>query len=119
LGPGSSYDIATPYIRKYIQPTFRRQELIDAGAVAEINLFPFSSDGTPVPHRLATLCACLNLTRIQALSRDHQRDMVLIAGGRRKTNAILAALKGGYLNVLVTDTHSAREILAANSPEVP
>ncbi len=119
LGPGSSYDVATPYIRKYIKPTFRRQELIDAGAVAEINLFPFASDGTPIPHRLATLCACLDLTRIRALSRDHQRDMVLIAGGRRKTSAILAALNGRYLNVLITDTHSACEILAASSPRVP
>lgn len=118
LGPGSSYDVATPYIRKYIQPTFRRQELINAGAVGEINLFPFASDGTPIRHRLANLCACLDLTRIHELSKDHQRDMVLIAGGRRKTNAILAALNGKYLNVLVTDTYSAHKILAASQSRV-
>jgi DNA-binding transcriptional regulator LsrR (DeoR family) len=112
VGPGSSYDVATPYIRRYLRPSFHRQELIDLGAVGEINLFPFDSSGAPIDHPLASLCACLDLSRIRVLAQDPRRDMVLVAGGRRKTSAILAALRGGLLNVLVTDLGTAQEIVA-------
>ncbi len=35
-----------------------------------------------------------------------------IAGGKEKTEAISAAVKGGYINVLITDLQTARELLA-------
>jgi len=34
-----------------------------------------------------------------------------VAGGDEKASAILGALRGGYLNVLVTDTLTARAVL--------
>jgi DNA-binding transcriptional regulator LsrR (DeoR family) len=38
-------------------------------------------------------------------------QVVAIAGGKEKTQAILGALRGGYINLLITDTVTAREIL--------
>lgn len=35
-----------------------------------------------------------------------------IAGGKEKTEAISAAVKGGYINVLITDLQTAKELLA-------
>ena len=35
-----------------------------------------------------------------------------IAGGKEKTEAISAAVKGGYINVLITDLQTAKDLLA-------
>ncbi|MBK8049685.1 MAG: hypothetical protein IPK16_22820 [Anaerolineales bacterium] len=36
-----------------------------------------------------------------------------VAGGARKFNAILGAIRGGWVNVLVTDLLTARRLTAA------
>jgi DNA-binding transcriptional regulator LsrR (DeoR family) len=36
-----------------------------------------------------------------------------VAGGLRKRRAIAAAIKGGWVNVLLTDLATARDLLAA------
>lgn len=41
----------------------------------------------------------------------NKKYSILIAGGEQKTNAIKAALTGGYSNVLVTDSITAQELL--------
>jgi len=52
------------------------------------------------------------LERLRGL--DH---VVGIAGGEEKVIAILSALRGGYLNVLVTDTVTARKVLEKHESE--
>ena len=41
------------------------------------------------------------------------RRVVGVAGGKRKTNAILGALAGKLVNVLITDLATAERLLAA------
>ena len=48
----------------------------------------------------------ISLEQLQAL--DH---VIGVGGGEEKVAAILGALRGGYLNVLVTDTITARAVL--------
>ncbi len=48
---------------------------------------------------------------LEALRRIPQR--IAVAGGMDKVSAILAALRGGYVNVLVTDAATGRGILTA------
>jgi len=50
----------------------------------------------------------ISLEQLKAL--DH---VVGVAGGEEKVAAILGALRGEYLNVLVTDTVTARAVLEA------
>jgi lsr operon transcriptional repressor len=52
------------------------------------------------------------------LSLDQLRGMpnvVAVAGGREKAEAVLGAIRGGYLKVLVTDETTAEELLAKGS----
>ena len=77
-----------------------------AGAVGDICLRFFDANGQPVitPHN----------ERVISLSLDQMKQAkrtVGIAGGRRKVPAILGALRGGWINVLITDRFTATELL--------
>ena len=41
-------------------------------------------------------------------------SVIGIAGDERKAAAILGALRGGFLDVLITDTHAARAVIEMN-----
>jgi DNA-binding transcriptional regulator LsrR (DeoR family) len=45
--------------------------------------------------------------RLQALSRREDRYVVAVAGGRPKVEAVLGAVSGRFMNVLVTDEDCA------------
>ena len=40
-----------------------------------------------------------------------KKRSILVAGGNRKIKAIDGALRGGYANVLISDQHTAKELL--------
>jgi DNA-binding transcriptional regulator LsrR (DeoR family) len=44
------------------------------------------------------------------------RRVIALAGGKRKTNAILSALVGRWVNVLITDRYTAKAILDITKP---
>jgi len=44
--------------------------------------------------------------------------VIAVAGGQEKAGAILGALRGNYLDVLITDEAAAQEILRANEQYV-
>lgn len=111
LGPGSSFGVATPYICEHINPDFSLKDLLRQDACGEINLYPFDKHGNPVDHPVVRLLSCMSLERIRELAKIADRHMVLVAGGQHKSKALLGALRGGYLNVLITDTNSAKFLL--------
>lgn len=41
--------------------------------------------------------------------------IVGVAGGKLKSEAILGALRGKYINILITDDHAAEKILALDT----
>lgn len=52
------------------------------------------------------------------LGLDQLREMpnvVVVAGGRHKAEAVLGAIRGGFVKVLVTDENTAEELLAKGS----
>ncbi len=56
--------------------------------------------------------------RIIGLNPEHYKKIPLVIGiayGKEKSEAIAAALRGGYIDVLVTDSEAARWILSADS----
>ncbi|MCU0901706.1 MAG: sugar-binding transcriptional regulator, partial [Cypionkella sp.] len=60
--------------------------------------------------------------RTIGLSLDQLRQIpqrVAVAGGIEKVPAILAALRGGYVSILVTDLATARGVLAAEGHQEP
>jgi DNA-binding transcriptional regulator LsrR (DeoR family) len=83
------------------------KEVIKAGAVGEILGWVFNQMGELV--RASTQD---RVTSIR-LPRPSQKPVIGFASGQHKTQAILGALLGGWINGLVTDETCARAVLAA------
>ena len=90
---------------------FSRQELEELsgqGAVGDICLRFFDAAGHPVTGRLDERVIGIRLEELKAISRR-----IAVAGGTRKTAAIRAALRGGWVNTLITDLATAESLLRA------
>jgi DNA-binding transcriptional regulator LsrR (DeoR family) len=82
------------------------QELLGAGAVGEICGWIFGEDGRLLKHPVNERVASLEIP-----SRESS-TVIALARGRRKHPAILAAVRGGHINGLITDEEAARHLLA-------
>lgn len=82
------------------------------GAVGEINLRFIDSAGKPISSELDDLVIGITLDQLKATERR-----IGVAGGASKHAATLAVVRGGWVNVLVTDTETAEYLLehGANS----
>jgi DNA-binding transcriptional regulator LsrR (DeoR family) len=80
-------------------------ELMERGAVAELLGLPISADGASVESPTAR--------RVTSVRPDSppKRPTIAFACGERKRNAVIAALRGGWLSGLVTDELCARAAL--------
>jgi len=79
-----------------------------AGAVGDILLRFFDARGEPVETALDHRVVAMTLPQLRQVDRA-----VGVAGGRRKREAILGALRGHLVNVLITDWFTAHWLLAA------
>ncbi|GAU76825.1 sugar-binding domain-containing protein [Fusibacter sp. 3D3] len=55
-----------------------------------------------------------NVIGIQTDDIENHKNILLVAGGPSKAKAIYAALKGGYINTLVSDHETLETILELN-----
>jgi DNA-binding transcriptional regulator LsrR (DeoR family) len=78
------------------------------GAVGDILLHFFDKDGQPVKTSLDKRVMSMSLPQMRRVDRA-----VGVAGGQRKHDAILAALRGQWINVLITDCFTGRRLMAA------
>ncbi len=91
------------------------RRLREFGVVGEINYQPFDAEGDVVDqpelrglmHRVLSVGA----GRLQALSRRDDRYVIAVAGGRSKIEAVRGALRGRFMNVLVTDEDVAQAVV--------
>lgn len=84
--------------------------LRNKGAVGDILLHFFDENGEPVDSSLNNRVVSMSLPQLRRVHRA-----VGVAGGRRKFDAILGALRGNLVNVLITDCFTARRLLDATS----
>lgn len=82
------------------------QFLKNAGAVGDICLQFFDANGKPVRTTLTDRVIAISLDQLRRVERT-----VGLAGGQRKTSAIQAALRGKWINVLITDRFTAERLL--------
>ncbi|MAT95894.1 MAG: DNA-binding transcriptional regulator [Anaerolineaceae bacterium] len=85
-----------------------RDILRSEGAAGDILLHFFDADGQPVKTSLDHRVMSMSLLQLRQADRA-----VGVAGGKRKHEAILAALRGQWINVLITDCFSAQRLMAA------
>ena len=82
------------------------QDFAKRGAVGDISLQFFDRDGQPVHGPLDERVIGVTLEELKKTPR-----VVGVAGGDRKVEAIRSCLKGGFVNVLVTDKFTAEKLL--------
>ena len=80
------------------------------GAVGDINLRYFDGRGRPMPSNLDRRTISIGIEDIRRIGR-----VIVIAGGRRKFDAIAAALRGDLPDVLITDSTTAHRLLKTSS----
>ncbi|RYZ31839.1 MAG: DNA-binding transcriptional regulator [Propionibacteriaceae bacterium] len=83
-----------------------RRQLLGAGVVAETCALMFDLNGRPVP-MIDDRRVGISLEALRQVP-----NVIAIAGGEAKAPAILALLKSGVINTLVTDTVTAKQLLA-------
>lgn len=76
------------------------------GAVGDILNHFIDKDGNLIQTEIEDRVISTDLDKLRQL-----RNVVGIAGGKDKVTAIKAVLNGGYLNVLITDSDTATELL--------
>jgi DNA-binding transcriptional regulator LsrR (DeoR family) len=86
-------------------------ELKDLGAVGDVCLRFFDADGVPVASPLDERVIGLDLEQLK-----RPRRTLALAGGPRKFAAIQGALRGRFVNVLVTDRFTAERLAGDWSP---
>jgi DNA-binding transcriptional regulator LsrR (DeoR family) len=95
------------------------KRLRQLGVVGEINYQPFDSNGQivdrPELRVLTHRVLSVDGGRLQALSRREDRHVIAVAGGRSKVDAVLGALRGHFMNALITDEDAAEGVLRAQS----
>ena len=89
------------------------EELRARGAVGDILLHFFDAEGRLVENPLQNRVFAMPMEKLRNVERA-----VGIAGGRRKHAAILGALRGQWINVLITDRLTA-EFLLAETDDAP
>ena len=91
------------------------RRLRQLGVVGEINYQPFDAEGRIVDHRelraLMRRVLSVDGDRLRTLSRRDDRYVVAVAGGKAKLEAVRGALRGRFMNVLVTDVDVAMALL--------
>lgn len=86
------------------------QDLETLGAVGSMFARFFDAQGRPVASELDQRTLAVELADLRRIE-----DVILVAGGYQKVNAILGALHGGYVKTLITDAVTARELLVRAS----
>ncbi len=87
--------------------TAEEQDILRSqGAVGDILLRFFDEDGRAVQTSLDNRVVSMTLEQLHRADRA-----VAVAGGRRKHDAIRGALRGGWINVLITDSFTAQRLV--------
>jgi DNA-binding transcriptional regulator LsrR (DeoR family) len=83
-----------------------QRELRDLGAVGDVCFRFFDANGKPVKSTLDQRLIGITLAELAKVPRR-----IGVAGGDRKFSAIRGALRGGWVNVLITDLELARRLV--------
>lgn len=87
-----------------------RLQFRERGVMAEICATLLDADGHEVAPEFTDRCIAISGEQLRAVD-----EVIAVAGGASKVNAVTAVLRGCYANSLVTDQTVARHLLAART----
>lgn len=104
IGTTPDYGLTSPDGMPYTQKTI--DELKAAGAVGDIGGVFYDIEGKTCKVNFNSRIVTINLNDLK------KHNMVIAAaGGKGKEKAILGALKGGFIDILITDLQTANRVL--------
>lgn len=80
------------------------------GSVGDVLNHFYDSEGNPITTEIENRTISTDIEKLHTM-----KNVVGVAGGPEKVAAIKAVLRGGYLNVLVTDSKTAEELLLSSA----
>jgi DNA-binding transcriptional regulator LsrR (DeoR family) len=80
------------------------------GAVGEVNLRFIDKDGKPIKSELDDLVIGISLEQLSKVERR-----IAVSSGADKHEITLAAMRGGWINVLITDEETAEYLLSQSA----
>ena len=80
------------------------------GSVGDVLNHFYDSEGNPITTEIENRTISTDIEKLRTM-----KNVVGVAGGSEKVAAIKAVLRGGYLNVLVTDSKTVEELLLAST----
>ncbi len=90
------------------------------GVVGEINYQPFDAggqvSGRKELRRLTRRVLAVSAERLREMSQSYGKHVIAVAGGRAKLEAIRGALRGRFMNVLITDEDTALMLMEDHAP---
>jgi DNA-binding transcriptional regulator LsrR (DeoR family) len=94
-----------PVLNEYSDENSRKpyDEIIQSNAVGDVALRFFDVDGEPVKSELDELTIGITIEEMKKI-----KTVVGIASGKKKSDVILGALNGRFIDVLITDSQVAR-----------
>ncbi len=95
------------YLNEVDQTTLKKK-----GAVGDILAQFYDKDGNHIPYETDSRLIALSIEQIKQLA-----NVIGVAGGLDKVQAISAALKGGYIDILITDEGVAKALLDTSAEE--
>jgi len=81
-----------------------RERLVERGVRAEVCATPLDENGSPVDD-VADRALAMHFEQLTRVP-----EIIAIAGGPKKTEAIRATLKGGFVTTMITDAATARRL---------
>jgi DNA-binding transcriptional regulator LsrR (DeoR family) len=88
-----------------------RAHYASLGVAAEMSAHLFDAEGRRIGRDLGERCITVEADRLRRIP-----EVIAIAGGRRKAEAIGAVLRSGLVTSLVTDTAAADHLLQETGP---
>jgi DNA-binding transcriptional regulator LsrR (DeoR family) len=84
-----------------------RKKLVERGAVGDMCLQFYDQDGNTDQYSFYNdRVAAMRLADIRRIP-----SKIGIAGGARKVDAVIGAIRGGFINILITDTECAKKLI--------
>jgi DNA-binding transcriptional regulator LsrR (DeoR family) len=83
-----------------------RTQMIARGVRADICAALLSESGEPLAPEIQARSVAISAEQVRQIP-----EVIMVAGGASKANAVMAVLRGGFANSLVTDVQLARRLL--------
>ena len=105
VGIGEKPNLQFNYWARHMYDQATMKRIIDSGAVGDICGTYINADGVPCCPDISARLVNIDIETLKA-----HKKVIAVAAGPNKLESIYAAISGGYIDVLITDTETAEEL---------